>query len=59
MEASFTAKGFYAMIEKGWGLLCDFLDPVPSEPFPHRNAREEYRRFGAFEEQHRSGTQSA
>jgi len=30
-------------VQQGWGPLCEFLDvPVPDEPFPHRNSRQEF-----------------
>jgi Sulfotransferase domain len=30
-------------VKEGWGPLCEFLDvPVPAEPFPRTNAREEF-----------------
>ncbi|MEM9585455.1 MAG: sulfotransferase family protein [Pseudomonadota bacterium] len=34
----------------GWGPLCDFLEvPVPTEPFPRSNGRDEF--WGNFEEE--------
>jgi len=30
-------------VAEGWGPLCRFLDrPIPSEPFPRANSREEF-----------------
>jgi hypothetical protein len=35
----------------GWGPLCAALDlPVPDEPFPHTNTREEFRERAGFDE---------
>ncbi len=33
-------------VKQGWGPLCEFLDlPVPDEPFPHINSRDETRKL--------------
>ena len=33
-------------VKEGWGPLCEFLDaPIPNEPFPHVNSRDEFRQM--------------
>lgn len=36
-------------VHQGWEPLCHFLQlPVPAEPFPHVNDREQFQRFGKW-----------